>query len=210
MKLIASLLLTFALAILPVGAGFIPQIANASELSYSGHPTISIVSVDRDNSVTIRARNLPPDDDFRVRMNWMGTRGIGGTIVDEFGTGNGGTQTFTFDIPSKFHGERQIAHAARDRVQDRRAQVRAMVVVQHEHDRLAVEIVPQVHEVPVLVTEREIQRHLRVQLLIERDVFDRAGQHGRELTFQLRRGRRIEAAGKFHGGGLGLLVADVL
>ncbi len=109
MKIIASFILAIALAILPVGAGVFSQTARASELAYSGHPTISIVSVDRNTSVTIRARNLPPDDEFRVRMNWMGTRGVGGTIVDEFSTGDGGTRTFTFDIPSKFDGERQIA-----------------------------------------------------------------------------------------------------
>ncbi len=109
MKIIASLILAFALAILPVGGGIFSQTADASVLSYSGHPTIFIVSVDRDTSVTIRARNLPPDYEFRVRMGRMGTRGIRGTIVDTFDTGDGGSQTLTFDIPSRFHGDRQIA-----------------------------------------------------------------------------------------------------
>ncbi|HSB01246.1 MAG TPA: hypothetical protein VLE49_11385 [Anaerolineales bacterium] len=109
MKLFASLFLAIALAILPAGGAVFTQTANASALTYSGHPTIFIVSVDRDDSVTIKARNLPPDYEFRVRMGRMGTRGIGGTIVDTFDTGDGGTQTFTFDIPSRFHGDRQIA-----------------------------------------------------------------------------------------------------
>lgn len=109
MKVIASLILAVALAILPVGGGVFSQTADASVLSYSGHPTIFIVSVDRDTSVTIRARNLPPDYTFRVRMGRMGTRGVGGTIVDTFDTGDGGSQTLTFDIPSRFHGDRQIA-----------------------------------------------------------------------------------------------------
>jgi hypothetical protein len=109
MKIIASLILAFALAVLPIGGGIFSQTADASVLSYSGHPTISIVSVDRDDSVTIRARNLPPDYEFRVRMGRMGTRAIGGTIVDYFDTGDGGTRTLTFDIPSRFHGDRQIA-----------------------------------------------------------------------------------------------------
>jgi len=109
MKVIASLILAFALALLPLSGGIFSQTADASVLSYSGHPTISIVSVDRDDTVTIRARNLPPDYEFRVRMGRMGTRGIGGTIVDHFDTGDGGTRTLTFDIPSRFHGDRQIA-----------------------------------------------------------------------------------------------------
>lgn len=109
MKFIASIFLALALAILPVGGAVFTQTADASALTYSGHPTIFIVSVDRDDTVTIRARNLPPDDEFRVRMGRMGTRGIRGTIVDSFETDDGGTQRFTFDIPSRFHGDRRIA-----------------------------------------------------------------------------------------------------
>ena len=109
MKVIASLILAVALAILPVGGGVFSQTADASVLSYSGHPTIFIVSVDRDTSVTIRARNLPRDYEFRVRMGQMGTRGVRGTIVDYFNSGDGGTRTLTFDIPSRFHGDRQVA-----------------------------------------------------------------------------------------------------
>ena len=109
MKFIASLFLALALAILPAGGAVFTQTAEASALDYSGHPTIFIVSVDHDDCVRIRARNLPPDYEFRVRMGRMGTRGIGGTIVDYFDTDDGGTQTFTFDIPSRFHGDRRIA-----------------------------------------------------------------------------------------------------
>jgi len=76
---------------------------------YRGFPTFSIVSVVRNESVTIRARNLPPNDTFDVLMNWMGTRGRRGVVVGEIDTGEGGSGTFTFDIPARFAGEYQIA-----------------------------------------------------------------------------------------------------
>lgn len=72
-------------------------------------PTFSILSVARDQTVTIRTQNLPPNDTFNVRMGAMGTRGIGGTLVSVTPSGTGGTQTFTYTIPSQFHGAQRIA-----------------------------------------------------------------------------------------------------
>lgn len=76
---------------------------------YSGYPTLSITNVVRDVSVTVRAKNLPPDDEFRVLMNTMGTRGVNGFTIASFETSGGGTDNFTFDIPDSLKGLRQIA-----------------------------------------------------------------------------------------------------
>jgi hypothetical protein len=59
--------------------------------------------------VTIKTNNLPPNDEFKTLMNYMGTRGVNGIKVISFGTGDGGTQKFTFDIPSELHGQWKIA-----------------------------------------------------------------------------------------------------
>jgi hypothetical protein len=76
---------------------------------YKGFPTFSIVSVVKDQAVTIRTNNLVPDDKFDVTMGAMGTRGINGTKVDTTSSGKGGTQTFTYTIPASLKGSRQIA-----------------------------------------------------------------------------------------------------
>jgi len=72
-------------------------------------PTISILSVVRDESVTIQARNYPADTKFNVRMGKIGTSGIDGILVDTINSKNGGTFTITFEIPRKLYGEKQIA-----------------------------------------------------------------------------------------------------
>ncbi len=109
MKYIASFLLAIVIAFSPVSAALLTPSVSASSLAYSGHPTMRITKVVRNTSVTFKAYNLPPDDVFRVRMGFMGTRGVGGTIVGSFDTGDGGAQSYTFDIPSRFDGERQVA-----------------------------------------------------------------------------------------------------
>lgn len=76
---------------------------------YTGFPTFSISSVTANSSVTIVAYNLPPHNTFQVTMGPIGTRGIGGYVVDTFNSGSGGTQTFTFPIPAQLHGVNQIA-----------------------------------------------------------------------------------------------------
>lgn len=76
---------------------------------YSGYPTISIVSVARDSSVTFKVKNLPQNDKFRVRMGEMGTRGVNGIIVNTYATGSGGSKKMTSKIPTSLHGERKIA-----------------------------------------------------------------------------------------------------
>lgn len=87
-----------------VGAG-----TGGKPTDYSGFPTFSIQSVVRNQSVTIKTKNLPPDDEFKTLMNDMGTRGVNGYNVGSFETGEGGTKTLTFDIPSALKGQHRIA-----------------------------------------------------------------------------------------------------
>jgi len=76
---------------------------------YTGFPTFSILSVIRNEDVTIQAYNLPPGDSFNVYMGPMGTKGVGGIKVDEIDTGSGGSKQYTFDIPSSLKGSYQIS-----------------------------------------------------------------------------------------------------
>jgi hypothetical protein len=72
-------------------------------------PTFSIVAVVTDTSVTIRTSNFPPNQLFTVRMGPMGTRGIGGIIVDTTNSGAGGTFEETYAIPASLAGSHRIA-----------------------------------------------------------------------------------------------------
>ena len=59
--------------------------------------------------MTITTQNFPANDRFDVLMGQMGSRGIGGIIVDTISTGAGGRLTLTFTIPMALHGQPQIA-----------------------------------------------------------------------------------------------------
>ena len=74
-----------------------------------GIPTISIVSVETDETVTVRTHNFPANRDFRVLMGKMSTRGIGGIHVTTINSGSGGSFTETFNIPADFAGDYQVA-----------------------------------------------------------------------------------------------------
>ncbi len=87
--------------------GIIP--AAAAVNAYSGFPAISIQSVLPDQSVTIVAKNLPAKDSFAVLMNYMGTKGVDGIKVGSFNTGDGASQTLTYNIPADLVGQKQIA-----------------------------------------------------------------------------------------------------
>jgi hypothetical protein len=85
-----------------IGGGSTPS-------GYVGFPTFSISSVVRNKTVTIRTRNLPANDTFKVLMGPMGTRGVNGYYVTSINTGSGGAQTLTFNIPSQLKGSFQIS-----------------------------------------------------------------------------------------------------
>jgi len=105
MKTVLSTLLVVCLFATTLGIGK----ASAAELDYSGYPTISIVSVVADQSVTIQANNLPASDTFSVLMNYMGTKGKNGIVVGTINSGSGGTQTSSYNIPDALKGQKQIA-----------------------------------------------------------------------------------------------------
>jgi LysM repeat protein len=75
---------------------------------YGTIPTIWIVSVVRNSSVTIRTANFPAHTDFQVLMGPMGTRGYG-YYVTTFNSGSGGAMNLTFAIPPQLYGSYQIS-----------------------------------------------------------------------------------------------------
>lgn len=76
---------------------------------YKGFPTFTVVSVVKNDSVTIKTSNLPKKDTFDVYMGKIGTRGLNGIKVDTTSSGQGGSLTLTYKIPEKLKGEYQIA-----------------------------------------------------------------------------------------------------
>ena len=76
---------------------------------YTGFPTFAILSVDPGKSVTIQAFNLPPSDEFVVRMATFGKQAIGGTKAGTFKSNEGGKKKLTFDIPDNLKDESRIA-----------------------------------------------------------------------------------------------------
>ena len=83
--------------------------SDSSDDAYSGIPTISILSVEEDATVTIKTHNFPADKDFRVLMGKMGTKGVGGILVTTIDSEDGGVFEATFDIPEELHGDYRIA-----------------------------------------------------------------------------------------------------
>lgn len=72
-------------------------------------PTFSILSVVKNTTVTIQTYNFPAHEKFDVLMNYMGTKGKYGLLVDVVQSGGGGSFKATFPIPPEFKGEYQIA-----------------------------------------------------------------------------------------------------
>lgn len=92
------------------GSGGTGGVTTATPIpGYSGYPSFSILAVDRDNTVTIRTKNLPPNVTFTVRMGKYGTMAVGGTQVTTTDSGKGGTQDFTYSIPAGLKGLDRIA-----------------------------------------------------------------------------------------------------
>lgn len=91
------------------GGTYYPTYYSYNGKYYYNIPTISIVSVVRNSSVTIRTHNFPANKTFNVLMNEMGTRGRYGYNVGSFNSGNGASQTLTFNIPAELRGNHQIA-----------------------------------------------------------------------------------------------------
>jgi predicted secreted protein len=77
---------------------------------YSGYPYFYITAVDKATSVTINEYNFPPNKTFNVRMNWMFTRGIAGTIVETVTSDASGVLSdTTYAIPDFLKNSYKIA-----------------------------------------------------------------------------------------------------
>lgn len=76
---------------------------------YTGIPTITILSVIKDDKVTIRTNNYPASQTFTVRMGKYGTLGIGGEVVGTTDSGKGGVFDVTYTIPASLKGQDRIA-----------------------------------------------------------------------------------------------------
>ncbi len=76
---------------------------------YIGIPTFNITAVTKNETVTIKTNNFPANQTFTLRMGAMGTKGIGGIIVETFDSGTGGIFERTFDIPDALKDSYQIA-----------------------------------------------------------------------------------------------------
>lgn len=72
-------------------------------------PTISITSVQADDTVTIQTYNYPAGLTFVARMGEMYTAGLGGTVVGSVDSGSGGSFSATFKIPDHLKGRGRIA-----------------------------------------------------------------------------------------------------
>lgn len=73
-------------------------------------PTMRICAVVRDESVTIRTNpTFPPNRDFAVLLNFMGTLGEGGYVAGMFNSGPTGVSEATYPIPEGLRGLDQIA-----------------------------------------------------------------------------------------------------
>ena len=94
------------------GMGSIPAHGARQQMvpGYYGYPYFFIASVVKDTSVTITPYNFPPNDTFTVRMNYYGTYGVGGVVVDTVTTdAHGNLSKTTFSIPSGLVGQYRIA-----------------------------------------------------------------------------------------------------
>lgn len=95
--------LAFAILLLPAGS-------NLLDVAQSGTvPLMKIVSVVKDDSVTIRTENFPANTNFSATMGPMGTQGINGIVVGSVNSGSGGSFDATFPIPAGLKGSYQIS-----------------------------------------------------------------------------------------------------
>lgn len=68
--------------------------------AYLGNPVIEITAVEKGVKVTIQATNLPKNENFDVFLGDRSSMASGGTKVASLQSGDKGTATATYDIPS--------------------------------------------------------------------------------------------------------------
>lgn len=72
-------------------------------------PTIEIIAVKTDDTVTIRTHDFPSHQTFTVRMDKVGNLALDGYIVATTDSGSGGSFDVTYKIPSQLYGLKTIA-----------------------------------------------------------------------------------------------------
>lgn len=77
--------------------------------SLSQYPTADVVGGVAGESVTVQGMNFPANETLEVRMNYMGTDGVEGTLVETISTGDSGEFTGTFAIPEEFQSKAQLS-----------------------------------------------------------------------------------------------------
>ncbi|NUM44277.1 MAG: LysM peptidoglycan-binding domain-containing protein [Anaerolineales bacterium] len=70
--------------------------------------TLSVVSVDKGESVKIQASNLLPGVTYQVLMGKTGTAGVDGIVVGTIKGTKSGTVTATFEVPTELEGRSKI------------------------------------------------------------------------------------------------------
>lgn len=87
-----------------------PEPGPSTTSPYSGYPYFYIEAVDEATSVTIKGYNFPANTTFKVRMNWMYTKGVAGAIVETVTTdADGKLSDSTYAIPDFLEGASKIA-----------------------------------------------------------------------------------------------------
>ncbi len=76
---------------------------------YTGHPTIVVTRVVKDKYIILQMYNLPKNDQFKVLMGKIGTKGVKGIHVGSFSSGSGGSQSIKVKIPKNLKGVSPIA-----------------------------------------------------------------------------------------------------
>jgi hypothetical protein len=107
-KRISPLRRVFAISLSIMLAACLLAVATVPGKAYAV-PLISIVSIDKDVSVTIAGAYFPTHSLFTVRMGAYGTLGIGGTVVGTYDTSAGTSFTQTYAIPAGLAGANKIA-----------------------------------------------------------------------------------------------------
>jgi LysM repeat protein len=87
------------------GATPAPTLSSAASVI----PTFSIVSVDKNHTVTVQTYNFPANRTFNVRMGRIGSRGVNGILAGTVETGSAASFKVTFVIPPGLYGLGQIA-----------------------------------------------------------------------------------------------------
>ncbi|MCB8977714.1 MAG: hypothetical protein H6657_09855 [Ardenticatenaceae bacterium] len=91
------------------GGGTTTGSTGSSVPVYTGIPTFSVCGVTRDNTVTIKTYNFPPNQAFAVTMGPMFTQGIGGYSVGTIASGSDSSAEYSFPIPAELHGSYRIS-----------------------------------------------------------------------------------------------------